>query len=155
MQDSETKTVSKNIKTRPYTAEEMIHPPWSKVNISIIPDIEFDTHDYLHEDTMPIYMSLPRATWKIIFSMMEANKVTISEVFMKIVCDMVRAVYEMNQMARQEDKAGETKNIFSTAKPRNYAEEIDRVETLVKSFSKLFKEVEASKMKMKKEKPEV
>jgi len=151
MQNSKLDTVSENVTTRPYTAEEMINPPWAKVDISKIPSVEFETQDYLHEDTMPIYMSLPRATWKIIFSLMAANNINISEVFMKIVSDMTRAIYEMSEIQRKRENQDDT---MLTSDGKNYTKEIDRIEALVKAFDKMIKKVDKSKEEIMRRKRE-
>ena len=68
------------VKTREYSEEELKHPPWRTIRIENEPELELANEDLSFEDTMPVYISLPRIMWKYFYGIKVANDLELSSV---------------------------------------------------------------------------
>jgi hypothetical protein len=68
------------VTSREYSDEEMKQPPWRTIRIENEPKLDLSKEDIDFEDTMPIYISLPRAIWKYFYAIKVANDLELSSI---------------------------------------------------------------------------
>ena len=78
---------NEHIESRKYTKEDFIKrftTPLFHCNMQFT----MEPDDFMFEDTIPIYIALPRIAWKILYGAAQSTKLTPSEVASEWICDV-------------------------------------------------------------------
>jgi len=81
-----------HVKTRRYTAEDLMKR-FTKPVFSINFGISLDPDDFRYEDTMPLYISMPRIAWKLLHGCAEDTKTKPGEVASEWLCDVAMDMF--------------------------------------------------------------
>ena len=83
---------NQHVKTRRYTAEDLMKR-FTKPVFNVNFGLSLDPDDFRYEDTMPLYISMPRIAWKFLHGCAEDTKTKPGEVASEWLCDVAMDMF--------------------------------------------------------------
>ena len=135
------------VTSRKYKPEELVDGPFNDIKLGLLSGPELTTEDIVHEDTMPVYISMPRSAWKYVYAMAKQNNIEISKTASRLLFEFIMLCIRIDGVTN--DEINKEKSDDNDAENENM-QSPEQLEELIDKFGKIAKNVKLLKKKKRK-----